>query len=98
MRAIAVISSFSGLVFHTRLLFVAGQCYDLPGNLRPSYTNANISVSNLWWYLSCDTHGCDGGCEQIVPSDNGWSSCHMGWPSYMVRGNFEALARAVARR
>lgn len=74
----------------------AGYCYDVPGDNRPAYSSANISLSNLWWYQACDSHGCGGGCEQILPSDKGYSSCHMGWPSYMVRTCSAGPRRRVA--
>jgi hypothetical protein len=48
-----------------------------PGSTRSAYDN--VSSANLWWYQSCCSHGCDGGC---MTADT--SSCSVGWPSYMI--------------
>lgn len=52
-------------------------CMSPAGNTRPYYNN--VSQPLLWWYQSCMSHGCDGGCYT-----NAWGSCEMGWPSYMI--------------
>ena len=54
-------------------------CKTPAGNTRWMYDAANISQSNLWWYQSCMSHGCDGGC-----STSPYAPCEMGWPSYMI--------------
>jgi hypothetical protein len=56
-----------------------GSCADgIFGNSRLAYDN--VTVSNLWWYQSCSSHGCSGGC---AVGDSG-VPCSTGWPSYML--------------
>ena len=54
------------------------------GNQRPLYNN--ISLQNLWWYEACSSHGCHGGCGELpgAPTNDFYTHCEMGWPSYMV--------------
>jgi hypothetical protein len=54
-------------------------CFAPTGNTRPQYTAAGIARRNLWWYQSCMSHGCDGGCTA-----NPFGACEQGWPSYMI--------------
>jgi hypothetical protein len=71
---------------------VKGTCYrnantNASGNQRSMYSN--VSLSNLWWYQACPSHGCGGGCWQLPgrPSGGGyWPGwdCETGWPSYMI--------------
>ena len=56
------------------------------GNQRPAY--ANVTRTNLWWYQSCCSHGCGGGCA--VYDD---ASCDIGWPSYMIDHSVSGVGR-----
>ena len=49
------------------------------GNHRPDYDSfVEEADKRLWWYQSCLSHGCTGGCSSAT------QVCNSGWPSYML--------------
>lgn len=53
-------------------------CWDseYAGNQRSLYSPLIASGKKLWWYQSCESHGCGEGDSE--------SECFTGWPSYAI--------------
>lgn len=53
-------------------------CWDseYAGNQRDRYSPFIASGNELWWYQSCESHGCGEGDSR--------SECFTGWPSYAI--------------